>query len=193
MKTKTKRLKIQLTLPLTRDEAESIMNKLAFVANVQRSLTAARDAEILAINAKYETPLGRIAAELWAKTDALKAWAEANPEEFPKGRKSISFISGILGFRTGTPACKLFSRAFTWDRVKQLLNCATGWASCLRCVTEVDKEEIIARRAHAPDKAEFAHELKRLGLKVTQEEIFYIEPALTNLESRQVTEAKEAA
>jgi len=163
------------------------MNDLATAANLQRTFLALRDDEVLAINSKYETDLAACSELLKVKTDALRAWAESNPQEFAKGRKSIDMLSGTLGFRTGTPKLAPLSRAFTWDKVIELLKSMVPWAPFVRVKAEVDKEGILGAAAAAADKSKFAEDLKRVGLQVKQEESFFVEPNLTAVESRQVS------
>src|SRR5690349_6652578 len=118
MKTKTKnRIKIPLHTIATREEAESVMNDLACITNRQRKLSAWRDAQVLRINEGYELEMAECVQALQTKTEALKNWAETNPDQFPKGRKSIELLSGVLGFRTGTPKLALLTRAWTWEKV----------------------------------------------------------------------------
>ncbi len=133
------------------------------------------------INEGYEFALAECAQALQVKTEALRAWAEANPDQFAKGRKSIEFLSGTLGFRTGTPKLALVSRAWTW--VKALAAVQLLLPSFIRSVPEIDKEAIIAQRE------ELAEFLPKCGLKVAQDESFFVEPKLTEVETRQVSQA----
>lgn len=181
---KNKRIKIQLPNINTREEAEAVMHDIAAIANNQRRITADRDAEVLNINERYEASLTQCAEELQQKTDALRVWAETNPDQFPKGRKSIDFVSGVLGFRTGTPKLALTSRAFTWDKVLELLK--TRWTHFIRSKQEVDKDAILT--AAAAQKVN-TQQLAALGLKVVQDESFFIDPKLTEVETRQTVEA----
>ena len=183
---KPMRIKVNLPMIKSREEAEATMNDLATAANQQRSFVALRDEEVLAINSKFEADLAECAELLKEKTDSLRAWAECNPQEFTKGRKSIEMVSGTLGFRTGTPKLAVLSRAFNWDKVIELLRAATAWQGFVRTKEEVDKEGILGAAAAAPDRTGFADELKRVGLQVKQDESFFVEPSLTAVESRQV-------
>lgn len=177
MKTKIK-LTNNSQIPTTRDDAEALMNELANIANNQRLLQSRRDAEVLAINTKYEAGLSQCAEELKARTELLHAWAETNTDQFPKGLKSIKFTSGTLGFRTGTPKLSLLSRAFTWEKVLDLAR-KSGW---VRTKVEVAKDTILAEHSAGTLDAEA---LRRLGLKVVRDESFYCEPDLSAFEPRQ--------
>lgn len=179
---KTNRIKVPLPTLTTRDQAESAMTALAAQVNDQRILTALRDDEILAINVRYEANLAKVSADIKQHTDALRAWAEASPDQFPKDRKSIQLTSGTLGFRIGNPKLALLSRAFNWDRVVAQIE--AYWPEFLRLKKEVDKEAVLSMHSQATDKTVADAELKRLGLKVTQDETFFIEPDLTQFDTR---------
>lgn len=156
----------------SRDEAEAVMNDLAASANNRRRLVCRMDAAVLKIQEEAAPGIAACEADLQAKSDALRAWAEAHPEEFPKGRKSLEFLSGTLGFRTGTPKLALLSRAFTWEKVLELLR-GKGWTGLIRTKQEVAKDAVIAQRDSDLD-------LRTVGLKVTQDESFFVEPMLTD-------------
>lgn len=182
----TTRIKITLPTAAGRPEAEAVMTDLAQTMNQQRLLTARRDKEVLAINEKFEGDLAGLAGRIKTQTDCLRAWAEANPDQFPKDRKSIQFTSGILGFRTGTPKLALFSRAFNWERV--LAQVQALLPDCVRTKKEVDKESLLNRYGQSADKTAADAEFRRLGVKVTQDESFFIEPDLTQFEPKQITQ-----
>ena len=137
------RIKIKLPSITTRDEAEAVMNELALAENNRRKFIARRDAEVLAINAKYETNLAACAEAVKEKSEILRAWAEATPTAFPKGRKSLDLVSGVIGFRTGTPKLALLSRAWNWDKVLAALKASPLFKPMIRIKEEVDKDAII--------------------------------------------------
>ena len=179
------RIKVTLTTIPNRDGAEQVMNDLALMENNRRNLITQRDEEVLGIKTKYEPGLAAYAESIKSHTETLRAWAEANPDAFPKDRKSVKMTSGTLGFRTGMPKLALLSRAFNWDRVLALVE--QFWPGLIRLKKEVDKEGLIAMHSQAQDRATADAELRRCGVKVTQEESFFVEPDLTQFQQRQVT------
>ena len=180
------RLKTKVEAPelSSRDDAEAAMTRLAQTMNKQRRIAAKRDAEVLAINAKYESPLAECDLSLQSLPASLQAWADENPGQFAKDRKSIQMVSGILGFRTGTPKLALLSRVWNWQSVLNMI-LTNGLKSLVRTKEEVDKERILSEYAQSNAKEEFALNLRSVGLKVTQDESFYVEPDLTPFEARQ--------
>lgn len=184
---KSNRIKIQLPNIRTREEAESVMTDLAHIITAQRRIISDRDAAVLAINRNVEGPLAECDAAIAAKTDALRVWAETNPDQFPKGRKSLELTSGVLGFRTGTPKLALLSRAWNWDKVLEKLR--TMASRFIRTKEEVDKDAILGEYSALPDKDDANDMLAPWGIKVTQDESFFVDPAVTELPSRQISEA----
>lgn len=183
---KTMRIKVALPMIGSREEAEATMTELALAANEQRSITAERDALVLTINDRFEAGLAACAEVLTQRADSLRAWAEANPDVFPKDCKSLKLTSGTLGFQTGMPKLALLSRAFNWDKVLSLFR-ASGWGRAfIRTKEEVDKDSILSMCRKVKREERIAACLKRRGLKLVQDESFFIEPDLTAVESRQV-------
>jgi phage host-nuclease inhibitor protein Gam len=168
-----KRIKVALPTITTRDEAEAVMNELALAANNRRKLNTQLDAAILKLKENIAPALAECDDAIKTKTDILLAWAQANPEQFGK-KKSIEMLAGTLGFRTGTPKLVLLSRAFTWEKV--LENVQRLIPAFVRGKPEIDKEAILAQR----DEETLQHALKACGMKVVQDEGFFVEPKLTD-------------
>lgn len=177
------RIKKPVVMLKDRSEAEACMTKLADLITRRRGFLSNRDALILRINEDFEYVLGVGEAEISAHTDALQDWAAANPEEFPKGRKSLELVSGVIGFRTGTPKLALFNRRVNWEGVLGLLKAMAP--AFVRTKDEVDKEMILA--AHADGESD--QTLAAWGVKVVQDESFFVEPKLADMTARQTTEA----
>lgn len=180
---KSKRIKVQIPTINSRDEAEAVMNELALAANNQRKFLAARDAEILRLNTFYERPLYQCADSIHTKTEQLRAWAETNRDQFPNGRKSIDFVSGVLGFRTGTPKLALLSRRWTWEKVLAGLK-LRRLVDFVRTKEEVNKDAIL--ETYTPGSPHDDSTLASWGVRVTQDESFFIEPKLADMDARQV-------
>ena len=179
------RIKIELPQIQSRDEAEAVMNDLANTANNKRKLVARLDAAVLQAQEAAAPGIAACDDAIKAKSDALRAWAEANPEAFGK-KKSIAFLAGTLGFRTGTPKVALLSRAWTWGKVLEAINARAF--QFVRTSEEVDKDAILAFVASPQDATDAANiernVLTPIGVKVVQEESFFVEPNLTDAEGQ---------
>jgi phage host-nuclease inhibitor protein Gam len=181
-------IKIQFRAAQSREEIETLVGAVAGIVNQQRRLSAQMDEEVAALRARYEEPLAGLAADLAGHTATLKQWAQAHPEEFAK-RKSIEFVQGTLGFRTGSPRLTLRSRKWNWDEVVRAIK-TRNLPGFLRAKEEVDKERILGLAAGAPDLRRFNRDvLEPIGVKITREESFFVNPKLTELDARQVEAA----
>ena len=182
------RLKTQIEPVIqTRDDAEAAMNELALTVNNQRRIITQRDKEILGITEQWANKLAEISDEIKTLTEQLRVWADTNSDQFPKDRKSIELASGKLGFRTGTPKLALYSRSFTWDKVLGFIR--SKMPEFIRTKEEVDKEAILGGYSMSGDKPKADADLRSVGLRVTQDESFFIEPDLTTFEQRLVEKA----
>lgn len=176
-------MKTRITKSLTlvireRAEAETHVNTVAALVNERRGVAAQMDAEILNLKKEYELELAYLDVLIKVGTDNLEAWALANPSEFEKDKKSIEFLAGRIGFRTGTPKLALLGRQWTWDKVRAAIQ-KFGF-QFIRTKEEVDKEAILAFAAAEADKGRLeAKVLTPIGVKVTQGESFFVEPKLT--------------
>ena len=177
------RIKINLPVITSREEAEAVMNDLALAANNKRKFVVKLDAEKLAAENRYAANIAECELAVKAKSDALRAWAEANPEAFGK-KKSIEFAAGTLGFRTGTEKVSLLSRAWNWEKVLDAIKARAF--QFVRTKEEVDKDAILAfvRDCKTAEDREQTtlNVLKPIGVKIEQEESFFVEPKLTETE-----------
>jgi phage host-nuclease inhibitor protein Gam len=168
------RIKKSLTIAIaSRSEAEQVINEMAVLANEVAGLKAEMDAHIIAEKERYSPLITSRESQLEQRAADLEAWAIAHPDEFGK-KKSIDFLNGSLGFRTGTPKLSLLNRKWTWETVTDAVSRLLP--NFIRSKPEVDKAGIIAQ---ADELEEF---LPQVGLKVTQGESFFVEPKITTLE-----------
>lgn len=175
---------------------ESVVGEIAALKNAERSLCADMDAERQQLEARYARPnpllsdphtaLGLVEIRKRLETEAERAqlWAEAHPEKFAK-RKSLELTHGKLGFRTGTPKLKTLPK-WTWGKVLDYLRGMRWSYRFTRIVEEIDKEAILASKLDAAT-------LAQVGVKVVQDETFFVEPNLTALETRETAQSPAKA
>jgi len=175
----------RIKLPPLKDQASFsvAVDEVARIAVDLQEFTANRDAKIQAAQAEF----GRFIEALQQKQNALLAqaeqFAEAHREELLPGKaKSADTSLATYGFRTGMPQLKLKSK-FTWETVITTLvsEKRTMW---LRTKVDAAKDAIIAACQARPETAAIAD---RIGMRVVQEEAFYIEPKVDS--ASQVTAA----
>ena len=175
---KTNRIKCNQPVIRTREAMESLIGEIAALKNQQRLLTAAMDGQIQSVRGQYEAQLAAHNEALDQKIQLARLWSEANPHEFGAAR-SIETVHGALGWRTGQPALKTLP-GWTFDRVLEKLR-AIQAAGYIRVKEEVHKQNLLSdREALGPEK------LRELGLRVVQEETFFVEPKLTEVPERVV-------
>ncbi|MDB6111288.1 MAG: Mu Gam family protein [Pedosphaera sp.] len=186
----SKRIKQPVLAAKSREEVESLVNEISLATINLVRLTATKDARLLAINESFATQAKVINDAVAVKTLAVQLWAETNPTEFAK-RKSIDFPSGVIGFRTGTPAVKTISKWSLEKALEAMRSKFSAWRIFIRVkvVREIDKDAIIA--AFTAEKIT-AEKLAVVGLRVVQDEVFYVQPKVTETETRQVATAEAA-
>ncbi|MGA3180413.1 MAG: host-nuclease inhibitor Gam family protein [Verrucomicrobiota bacterium] len=170
---KTNRIKNTQPLIRTREALESLIGEIAAIKNRQRLLTAAMDEQIQSIRGQFEPELAAQNQSLEEKMEHARVWSEANPQEFGAGR-SIQTVHGVLGWRMGGPSLRTLA-GWTWDRVKETLKAANA-VSYIRVKEEVNKQNLLADRESIG-----VEKLRDIGLRVVQEETFFVEPKLTEI------------
>jgi phage host-nuclease inhibitor protein Gam len=167
---------------VSREEMELAVGIMRQIDIKTQRLLARKNREVAEIDERYAPLLAEAEAAKKEKHQLVQAWAEAHPEAFGK-TKSIALAAGTIGFRTGTPKLALLNRKFTWasalEAVMRLL------PNFIRTSPEIDKEALIAQR----DETTIQWALTECGLKIVQDESFYVK---TNVEEAE-TMTKEAA
>lgn len=175
--------KDRLTLPpiTTRQDMERAVGEYAAAANRRDSLAAELENALTAVRAKFEGRIDACVQAMEAQGIALRDWAERNPGEFGK-LKSIATVHGTIGWRIGQPQLKPALK-WTWDRVKERLETLGKEVRerYLRVKTEINKEALLADRESV--------DLSAFGVRVIQEEVFFVEPKREPVAGPEVKEA----
>ena len=75
----------------------------------RNTLNADREGQIKAIDDRFAPEFLELENAISSRTEHLRSWAEANPDEFGK-LKSLTMTHGVIGWRTGTPCTESASR-----------------------------------------------------------------------------------
>jgi phage host-nuclease inhibitor protein Gam len=169
---------------LTRDDAERLVGEIAAAVNQQRSITAQIDDEILRIRTSREGDLVDLAAAIKEKSALVQAWADANHDAFGN-RKSLTLTHGTIGYRTGNPKVKTLA-GWTFSRVLEKLKSLPWGHAFVRVKEELDKDAILSTHATGSFSP---GDLRTIGVRVEQDETFFVDPNLTETETRQTAEA----
>lgn len=150
----------------SREEMEACVRNLCYLAITEDTLKSRMDEELAKVRDRYQAELANVRTDTAIELDRAHDWAERHPDQFGT-KKSIAFVHGTVGFRTGTPKLKTL-RGFTWLKVLEVLRKSAP--EYIRRKEEPDREKIISHAEHLGD------ELKTFGVKVVQEESFYVDP-----------------
>lgn len=174
-----KQARIKLTQPVinTRFEAEAAVREICELKNAYQMALAEMNAAVTEAKKAFEDKFAPVEKRILEKSALVQDWAEANPSEF-NGAKSLDMVHGLVGWRTGQPQLKTLS-GWTWDRVLETLQKMGTAAAYLRTKTEVNKQKVLDDRDQLG-----ADRLLVMGMKVVQEEAFFIAPKLEKTENR---------
>lgn len=179
----SKRIKVNGPAIRTRAEAEVILGEIRDLTIELTQQTATRESELKAVDDEHRESIAALTKRVQEASELLRGWAEANPSEF-KGAKSVALTHGTIGWRIGNPTLKTIT-GFTWDRVLEKIQGLPLFRRFIRTKEEVDKAAIIAERdSLAPD------DLRAMGVRVMQEEAFFVDPKMEETETRQVLPAE---
>jgi phage host-nuclease inhibitor protein Gam len=167
--------RIKLTEPeLTRADVENILGEIALLTAREQELTASLNAEVSTIRGRYENRLVATQDLIKENSTKVQAWAQVHRDDFG-GSKSLGFLHGIIGWRTGMPSLKLLA-GWTWVNVLSRLK-LIALSQFIRVKEEVDKEALLNGNL----QPEF---LQEFGMRIVQAESFYITPNLESVEPR---------
>ena len=177
------RIKVTTTAIKTRAEADSTLGEIRSLTIQRNQTLLKKEKEVAAIEEKYKDTLDEIGKDLEVKSELLSGWATNNPSEFGN-LKSLELTHGRLGWRTGMP--KLIKTAKEkWDDMVVRIREHLGTAF-VRTSEEVDKAAILKAHGESPfDPAQ----LRLAGVKIAQEESFFVEPKIEEVDNRTVVAA----
>ena len=154
---------------VTREQMEAAFGEYAVADARMAKINATIDVQVTSLREKYADELSRLDEVREKAFAVMQAFAVENKDDLFSKKKSMESVHGILGFRTGTPKLKTL-KGFTWGAVTNLLK--EFLPSYVRTTEEAAKDKLIADR----DDEEIAALFPRVGIAVTQDETFYVEP-----------------
>lgn len=181
----SKRIKVNGPVIQTRAQAESILGEIRDLTIERAQQMATREAQLKEVEDEHKDSLAALGKRIQEASELLRGWAEANPSEF-HGAKSVVLTHGTVGWRTGNPTLKPVS-GFTWDRVLEKIRGLVPYRRFIRTKEEVDKAGILAERETLQPE-----DLRMMGVKVIQEEAFFVDPKIEETETRQSLPAEGA-
>lgn len=136
-------------------------------------INATIDVQMTAIREKYAEDIAKLTDKKEKAFDVMQAFALANKEELFGKKKSLESVHGTIGFRMGTPKLKTL-KGFTWASVTNLLK--EFLPAYVRVSEEPAKDKLLADR----ESEEVCNLFPKIGVAVTQDETFFVEPKKEN-------------
>ena len=157
---------------MTRIEAEALTGEIIRLQLERSKAQNEMEIRIASVREKYEGTIDSLTTQAAGKIEALRSWAEAHPQEFPKDRRSVAFVHGQVGFRTNPPKVEKTSKKLTWEDVlKNMRQDPTLRPFIRQPEPELNKQALIDARDTLSKDA-----LQGVGLRIVQGETFYVEP-----------------
>ena len=176
------RIKINIPAIRSRAEMETLVGNICALKIQEQTAKSDMDAELKAVRDDYQDDMAAISDAVNLAMTAAQTWAEANLGEFGK-LKSLDMTHGLVGFRTGQPQPKTIS-GWTWDRVLEKLKGIPLMAGYIRTKEEVNKQALVSDREKIGEV-----DLRMVGVRIVQDEAFYVEPKTTAVEHRETVAA----
>ena len=151
------------------EQMEAAFSEYAIADAKLQKINATIDVQVTNIRDKYADDITRLTDAKDKAFDVIQAFALENRDGLFAKKKSMESVHGVLGFRTGTPKLKLL-KGFTWGAVVKLLK--EFFPTYVRITEEPAKDKLLADR----DEEYAADMFKKIGICVTQDETFYVEP-----------------
>jgi hypothetical protein len=155
----------------SRHELDAVVENIVQLQLHRAEIEREQEQEIADIRQKHRAPLAEIERYLTLETSWVETWARGNPSSFI-GRQSLALTHAVIGFRVSPHRVDRASRKWTWTDIASKLG-ELGWGHryLRQPALEVNKEALLADRSDLSPA-----ELKQVGLKIVQEERFYIAP-----------------
>lgn len=186
----SKKNKIQPCVIVSREGLQANLSQLVDAKLRASALTVEMEQVISQVRDQYQPKLDAENREIARIEEGVYLWAQDNRAEFD-GRKSIDFSQATIGFRTNPPAVEKIKSKENWLQIairlssmlvkgKQVDDNTGVETEVVKFNGEnyvryadpaVDKEALIADRASIPAKI-----LEKAGLRIVQDETFFITP-----------------
>lgn len=149
------------------EDAEVALSEYATADAKLAKINATMDEKFTAIRNQYNDEITELQEAKDEKLKELQFFAESNAQLFER-KKSLLFVHGTIGFRTGTPKLKP-KKKFTWGAITELLK--ERLPNYVRTVDEPAKDKLLADREEDHVKSQ----MDKCGIEVVQDETFYVD------------------
>jgi phage host-nuclease inhibitor protein Gam len=150
----------------TQNQFESTVDLICKLQLDREQLVTLRDRLLAEIMEEHNPKIEAIGTEISAKLVLCEKYATTHRDSLFGKFKSAASSLGLFGFRTGNPKLVLLNRKWKWNDVLEALK-SLGKTELIRVKEEPDKDAL-----KKLDDAELA----AIGLRIDQDEAFFIEP-----------------
>ena len=154
---------------ISKEEFEKSMAEYAAADAKLQSICAKMETEVKKVSAKYAQQIEDLEAVKELHFNVVEQYAVEHRSELFTDKKKLEGVHGIIGFRTGSPKLALIA-GFTWPNVTE--RCREFLPDYVKTSYDLAKSKLLADRG----KEEVASQFEKLGVKVVQEETFYLDP-----------------
>lgn len=182
--------RIKLPTPILKDLGDviSVMSDIREMTIERMTLFAEFEAATKAIDDAHRPAIDALGEQLQARTEQIKLWALENPGAFGD-KRSIETMHGALGWRMGQWQCdklagwiwRVTQKTKEGAKVVVLALKRRFGGRYLRIKEEPDCDALIADRATLT-----AEQLNACGVRIFQDEAFYVDPKIEDTDNRQV-------
>lgn len=164
-----KRTSKPMHIGISKEEFEKSMAEYAAADAKLQSICAKMETEVNKVRAKYAQQIEDLGAVKELHFNVVEQYAVEHRSELFTDKKKLEGVHGIIGFRTGSPKLALIA-GFTWPNVTE--RCREFLPDYVKTSYDLAKSKLLADRG----KEEVASQFEKLGVKVVQEETFYLDP-----------------
>jgi phage host-nuclease inhibitor protein Gam len=179
-KTKKRLKKPELPVPQTLAEAEALLYRIGLTERSVAVLESEMNGMLASIKDGFEKRAAPLVESIEADVAALHAWAEANRSTLlDAGKKTAQIATGEIGWRRTPPAVRISGVKAVIAALKTL-----GLKRFIRVKEEIDKDAM----KKEPDVAAAVP-----GVKLTQQEEFWIKPFGSEIERSRTQKVNDGA
>jgi phage host-nuclease inhibitor protein Gam len=168
----TKRQKLEPCIISSRAALETVVADVVKLKIEHTQATAAMEQEIADVQKRHQENLLGISRQIEAREAGVFVYCQKNRAALFPQKKSVDLLLATVGFELTPPRVEKLSGKDTFGKIGlRLENLDWGAAYVRYPDPEVNKEKILADRAQLKPG-----QLKEAGLKIEQDENFFIRP-----------------
>jgi len=168
----TKRKKLEPCIISSRSALETVVADVVKLKIEHTQATAAMEQEIAEVQKRHQENLLGISRQIEAREAGVFVYCQKNRAALFPQKKSLDLLLATVGFELTPPRVEKLSGKDTFGKIGlRLENLDWGAAYVRYPDPEVNKEKILADRAHLKPG-----QLQEAGLKIEQDENFFIRP-----------------